>query len=161
MTFHNPNLFIVSGGAGSGKTTVLQELARLGFQHAPEIAREIIQEQVKASGKALPWKDVEAYVHLVLQRSIVSYLRCTSASTPLSCDRGIPDILCYARRVGLREHDDIQNACREYRYALRVFLAPPWKEIYRTDAERKDDFADAEGTFTQLERFIENSATKS
>jgi predicted ATPase len=31
-----------------------------------------------------------------------------------------------------------------------VFLAPPWKEIYETDSERKQDFAEAERTFTQL-----------
>jgi predicted ATPase len=28
-----------------------------------------------------------------------------------------------------------------------VFLAPPWKEIYATDNERKQDFAEAERTF--------------
>jgi predicted ATPase len=50
----NPNLFVVSGGPGSGKTTVLQELARRGFPFAPEVARQIIQEQVHSGGTALP-----------------------------------------------------------------------------------------------------------
>ena len=31
-----------------------------------------------------------------------------------------------------------------------VFLAPPWKEIYETDNERKQDFAEAERTFAQM-----------
>ena len=44
MCLHNPNLFIISGGPGSGKTTVLQELSKLGFPHAPEAARQIILE---------------------------------------------------------------------------------------------------------------------
>jgi predicted ATPase len=31
-----------------------------------------------------------------------------------------------------------------------VFLAPPWREIYRTDSERKQDFAEAERTYRGL-----------
>jgi predicted ATPase len=46
MCLSNPNLFVISGGPGAGKTTVLEELAKLGSRHAPEVARQIIQEQV-------------------------------------------------------------------------------------------------------------------
>jgi predicted ATPase len=28
-----------------------------------------------------------------------------------------------------------------------VFVAPPWQEIYETDGERKQDFAEAERTY--------------
>ena len=40
----NPNLYVITGGPGSGKTTVLAELERQGFRCAPEVARQIIQE---------------------------------------------------------------------------------------------------------------------
>ena len=65
-------------------------------------------------------------------------------------DRGIPDTLCYARLIGLRDNGPIETACREYRYAPVVFLAPPGREIYETDRERKQDFAEAERTYAQL-----------
>ena len=68
-------------------------------------------------------------------------------------DRGIPDTLGYARLIHLQDATlvrTIENACREYRYAPLVFLAPPWKEIYETDSERKQDFGEAERTFDQL-----------
>jgi predicted ATPase len=150
MHHTNPNLFAISGGPGSGKTTVLRELAALGFQYAPEVARQIIQEQVQAGGRALPWEDREAYTSLMLQRSIASYLEHTPASRPVFSDRGIPDTLGYARLIGLPEQSAIESACREYRYASLVFVAPPWPEIYRTDSERKQDFAEAQRTFAQV-----------
>jgi len=57
---NNDNLIVVSGGPGSGKTTVLHELAARGFPFAPEVARQIIQEQMQSGGVALPWGDREA-----------------------------------------------------------------------------------------------------
>jgi predicted ATPase len=150
MCLANPNFFIVSGGPGSGKSTVLHELAGRGFSFAPEVARQIIQEQIQAGGTALPWIDREAYTRLMLQRSIESYLEYTPALKPMFSDRGIPDTLCYARLIGLRGDGFIRDACRRYRYAPLVFLAPPWKEIYETDNERKQDFAEAERTFDQM-----------
>lgn len=146
----NPNLFVISGGPGSGKTTVLRELEKLGFRHAPEVARQIIQEQVQAGGTALPWHDREAYTRLMLKRSIQSYLEHTSCAKPVFSDRGIPDTLCYARLIGLRDTEYLEIACRRYRYAPLVFLAPPWEEIYRTDDERKQDFCEAERTFREM-----------
>jgi predicted ATPase len=144
------NLFVISGGPGSGKTTVLQELAGLGYQYAPEVARQIIQDQMEVGGKALPWDDQQAYTRLMLEGSIASYLQHVPALKPVFFDRGIPDTLGYARLIGLREQGFIESACRRYRYAPIVFLAPPWKEIYETDNERRQDFAEAERTFVQV-----------
>jgi predicted ATPase len=149
-SFNNPNLYIVAGGPGAGKTTLLLELEKLGYTHVPEAARQIIQEQVRAGGDALPWGDRRAYTQRMLQRSIDLYLRYTPAAQTTFSDRGIPDTLCYARLIGLTDVTSIESACREYRYASLVFLAPPWREIYETDSERKQDFDEAVRTFALI-----------
>src|SRR5581483_1879304 len=49
------------------------------------------------------------------------------------------------------------RAAQARRYNGRVFVFPPWREIYKTDAERRQDWAEAEATFGRilaaLERF--------
>jgi predicted ATPase len=126
------------------------ELAKRGFAHAPEVARQIIQEQVRMGGLALPWADRAAYTALMLERSIESYAAQLHATKPTFSDRGIPDTLAYARIIGLAETEPIERACRRYRYAPLVLLAPPWREIYVTDSERKQDFAEGERTYDHL-----------
>jgi predicted ATPase len=71
-------------------------------------------------------------------------------------DRGIPDTLCYARLISLLDTSRIESACRNYRYASVVFLAPPWKEIYKTDGERKQDFAEAMHTYEQMTKVYQD-----
>ena len=120
----NRKFFVVTGGPGAGKTTVLMTLQRLGYQVVPEVARQIIQEQVASGGTALPWQDRESYTSLMLQRSIQSFVDNTPAKSVTFADRGIPDTLCYARLTGLADHETILAACHEYRYAQLVFNRP-------------------------------------
>ena len=148
-------MFMISGGPGAGKTTLLVEFQKLGYSTAPDVARQIIQEQVKSGGDALPWVDKAAYTRLMLQRSIEAYLESTTLPGPVFSDRGIPDVLCYARRIGLADQPAIQKACWTYRYASPVFLAPPWEEIYTTDDERKQDFAEAAETYETMAEVYE------
>ena len=46
---------VLTGGPGSGKTTLIEALRRLGLATAPETGRAIIREQVAIAGPALPW----------------------------------------------------------------------------------------------------------
>ena len=142
----NPNLFVITGGPGSGKTAVLRELEKDGFRCAPEVARQIIQEQARNRGDAVPWANRERYTELMLKRSMQSYEEHTPAGRATFSDRGIPDTLGYARLIGLPDLRSIMTACDQYRYASLVFLAPAGKKIYETDDERKQGFDEAERT---------------
>lgn len=147
----NHRLFIITGGPGAGKTTLLLELERRGFGVSHEVARQIIQEQVAANGDALPWADTRRYAELMLERSIAAYRESSPASEIVFLDRGIPDVACYARLIGLPLSEELQTACRVYRYNPKVFLAPPWQEIYATDTERKQTYAEAVATCEMME----------
>src|SRR5215471_18767803 len=123
-------LVVISGGPGAGKTALIEELRRRGYSCSSEVARELIQEQVRSGGDALPWADREAYARQMLDRSVVAFEAALRTGSLIFFDRGIPDTLCYVRLIGLSrelEHD-AASMCDQYRYWRRVFLAPPWRE---------------------------------
>jgi predicted ATPase len=119
----NNNLFVITGGPGSGKTTLLNELEQQGFLCSQEVARQIIQEQVATNGDALPWANTRRYTERMLSRSIAAYRENTPAPKIVFMDRGIPDVACYARLIGLPLFDNLKAACETYRYNQIVFFA--------------------------------------
>lgn len=149
-----PELIVITGGPGAGKTALLRELEARGYACADEVAREIIREQVERKGDALPWADRESFAQLMLERSLQQWRELQVVQTTVFVDRGLPDTLCYARLVGLSE-DFAQQAyetCMSFRYSGPVFIAPAWEEIYVTDAERRQDFDEATATFELMAR---------
>lgn len=156
MEMMGSQFFVITGGPGAGKTTVLRELEQRGVCCVAEVARQIIQEQVRDRGDALPWDDREKYCRLMLERSISSYEEYAGSSAMTFFDRGIPDTLCYARLIGSPLEHEILQACRSYRYGSRVFFAPPWREIYATDDERKQTFDEAVKTYELMVRAYED-----
>lgn len=132
-----PDFYIVTGGPGVGKTTLIGELQRRGYACMREAAREIIREQIAGGGDALPWGNVREYAALMLGRSVDDYRAALQAGEFCFFDRGIPDTLGYARLTGLPLEREREDAGRLFRYRKTVFVLPPWEEIYRPDTERR------------------------
>jgi len=51
------NYYVITGGPGVGKTTLLNALEIKGMRVIPEDARQIIKEQMQTNGEGLPWKN--------------------------------------------------------------------------------------------------------
>lgn len=139
-------MFVVTGGPGSGKTTLVTALAACGFSTMPEAGRAIIQQQIAIGGTALPWSNRLAFAELMLEMDIRSYRGAEELRGPVIFDRGIPDVLGYLRVSGVPVPAHIEEAARKFRYHRRVFLAPPWPAIFGQDEERKQSIAEAEAT---------------
>ena len=79
----------------------------------------------------------------MLSRSIHIFGQVPERHRPVFFDRGIPDVVGYARYLDVPAPAHHRAAVALYRYASTVFVTPPWREIYENDAERKQTWADA------------------
>jgi predicted ATPase len=141
-----PNFFLFTGGPGVGKTAVIRALQGLGERTVEETHRAIIAEQVGSGGRAVPWDDVQAYATLALTRDLAKFDALAAESARVFFDRGLPDSFM----PGFAAPPELLEAVQARRYNARVFVFPPWREIYETDAERRQDWVEAEATFERV-----------
>ncbi|MBP5857318.1 AAA family ATPase [Marivibrio halodurans] len=139
-------MFVVTGGPGSGKSSVIAEVARQGYRSMPEAGRAIIQYQMAIGGTALPWSDRAMFAELMLAWDLRSHHEASAFEAPVLMDRGIPDVVGYLTLCGLPVPDHVEAAARLHPYNELVFLAPYWDAIFSQDAERKQDRREAEAT---------------
>jgi predicted ATPase len=134
--------YVITGGPGAGKTSLLAGLQQLQYPCHAEASRQLIIEEKEKGSGCLPWLDLPCFAKKVLERMITAFE--TAADTKSSFfDRGVPDIVAYLRAAGLPVEDVYYRALEKYRYAPIIFLLPPWEDIYVQDNERWQTFAEA------------------
>lgn len=134
-------LFI--GGPGSGKTSVIEALARKGYICYPEVSRQVTLEAQKAGIDQLFLKEPLLFSELLLKGRIEQFENAMKEEVPyVFIDRGIPDVLAYMHYIGDPYPSFFDEACRNYIYN-KIFLLPPWEEIYVSDNERYENFEQA------------------
>ncbi|GLU49894.1 AAA family ATPase [Nocardiopsis ansamitocini] len=152
VAVQNGPRFVLTGGPGSGKTTLIEELRARGHAAAPEAGRGVIRDQMAVGGRALPWIDPPLFAELMLSWEMRSYREAAPRPEPVFFDRGVPDVVGYLRLLGLPVPEHITVAARDVRYAPQVFVAPPWPDIFTGDAERRQDLDEAERTHASMVR---------
>jgi predicted ATPase len=117
---HTSNWCVITGAPCSGKTTVVESLAEMGYQTMPEVARRYLETEI-AKGRTLAQIKSD---ELLFERHILEEKRQIEAGLPLGerifFDRGIPDSIAYYRQAGLDISDPVRLS-RRSRYH-RVFL---------------------------------------
>lgn len=150
MDLDGDRLYVLTGGPGSGKSTLIERLRGEGYAVSPEAGRAIIRDQVAIGGRALPWSDPAAYAEMMLGWEMRSHHVARGSSGPVFLDRGIADVIGYLRLLGLPVPAHMAKAAAIFRYHRRALIAPPWPEIYRKDAERRQDPEEAERTHAAM-----------
>jgi predicted ATPase len=142
------NFVTISGCSGGGKSTLLAELEQLGFATVEEPGRRIVAEEIERDGRALPWIDPVAFARRAIEVSLADRAIAAASARWVFFDRGLIDAA--AALEYLTGEPVVERLGSAYRYNKRVFLAPPWPEIYTLDQERRHGFTEAVAEYNRL-----------
>jgi predicted ATPase len=139
---------VISGCSGGGKSTLIAELGRRGQAVVGEPGRRIVKEELASDGSALPWVDGIAFSRRAITMALADRAAACSLDGWVFFDRGLIDAAAALQH--LTGEPALATLGQAYRYHRRVFLTPPWPEIYRTDPERRHGMDMALAEYSRL-----------
>lgn len=140
-------MIIISGGPGSGKTTLINYLSRCGYDVFEEIPRILIERNLQDKSDLLPWVNLYGFARLCY----VEMMKQKNNSYQFAfVDRAIGDIVAYLRVGGLNGDEYKREAVRGYH--RKVFLMEPHRERYIQDEVRPHNFDEAMNIHREIVR---------
>jgi predicted ATPase len=113
-----------------------------------EPGRRIVRQELERGGSALPWVDGAAFLRRAIDMALADREAAGLLDGWVFFDRGLIDAA--AGLEHLTGEPALQKLGAVHRYHPRVFLAPPWPEIYMTDGERRHDLDSALSEYARL-----------
>ncbi len=138
----NKKIILLIGGPSSGKTTLINHLEKEGHVCYPEISREVILQAREKGIDYLFLENPMLFSEMLLEGRIKQYEKAIAEEKSVFIDRGIPDVIAYMDFIGDSYPQNFVEACEKYKYD-KIFLLPPWEEIYTSDETRYETYEEA------------------
>lgn len=133
-------IIVIIGGPSTGKSAIIDSLMIKGYCCYPEISRQVTLKAQKEGINQLFLENPLLFSGQLLEGRIKQFHDAKNELHSLVfIDRGIPDVVAYLEYIGEKCPDHFDLACHENKYT-KIFILPPWKEIYENDNERYESF---------------------
>ncbi|NNC50331.1 MAG: ATP-binding protein [Flaviramulus sp.] len=134
---------VITGGPGTGKSTLINDLIQRGYTCLEEISRQVTLNAKKEGVDQLFLTNPLLFSELLLKGRQKQFLDADMfKNTTVFFDRGIPDVLAYMDFIGDTYPQYFVDACKTHNYDM-VFILKPWEAIYTSDNERYESFDEA------------------
>lgn len=134
---------VITGGPGTGKSTVIASLADLNYECMFEVSREVTLNARKNGTEQLFQTNPLLFSELLLEGRVNQYIEAETKNSDLVFfDRGIPDVHAYMNYFNIEYPNKYHNSSKLYKYDL-IFVMPPWEDIYTSDSVRYENFEQA------------------
>ncbi len=144
------SIIVITGGPGTGKSTIIERLVEKGYMCYPEISREVTLEAQKQGVEQLFLTEPLLFSQMLLDGRVRQYQNAQQEEEAMVfIDRGVPDILAYMDFIGDEYPEHFHAHCDETKYDT-VFVLPPWEEIYVSDEARYENFEQAKVIYEHL-----------
>ena len=131
------------GGPGTGKTTVLNELMKRNYFCMPEISREITFKAKEQGIDQLFLKKPLLFSKMLLEAREQQFLDAEKTTHNIVFfDRGIPEVYAYMNYLKTTYPPIFIEKSKAYQYD-KIYVFPPWEEIYTADNERYETFEES------------------
>ncbi|WP_248723249.1 AAA family ATPase [Seonamhaeicola sp. ML3] len=131
---------VITGGPGTGKSTIINELIKRGHHCFEEISRQVTLEAQKEGIDQLFLTKPLLFSERLLKGREQQFIEASkSSSNIVFLDRGVHDVLAYMDYIGNTYPQDFRDVCRSSIYD-HVFIFKPWDLIYESDNERYENF---------------------
>ncbi len=141
---------VITGGPGTGKSTIINELIKRNFICMPEISRDVTIKAQNEGVDQLFLSNPLLFSELLLKGRKEQYDKSTALNSDIIFfDRGIPDVLAYMDYIGDAYPKSFINTTRANAYNS-IFILKPWKAIYKSDNERYENFEQAKEIYKHL-----------
>jgi predicted ATPase len=125
--------YVITGGPGIGKTTIIEILAARGHTIVPEAARMVIEEETAKESGLVPWIKLEAFQEIVSARQLELEEKYDMGIT--FHDRGLVDGHGYATLGKVKTPELIHEKGRG-RYT-QVFILDPLPTLVNDHVRRE------------------------
>ncbi|WP_242206155.1 AAA family ATPase [Aestuariivivens insulae] len=139
----NAKKIIITGGPGTGKSSIINELIKRDYTCLEEISRQVTLKAQKDGIDQLFLTQPLLFSELLLKGRQKQYIEANHlVSDVVFFDRGIPDVLAYMDFIGDTYPKSFIDTCKALVYDT-VFILKPWEAIYTSDNERYENFDQA------------------
>lgn len=135
---NNSNKILITGGPGSGKTALINALENRKFNCEHEIVRNLTLEGKGNGIDQIFLKDPLIFSEKLLELRIGQFNK-KQISENTFYDRGVHDVLAYLNYIKVKYDHLLTEKAEKIKYD-KVFILPPWKDIYRQDEIRYESF---------------------
>lgn len=133
---------VITGCSGGGKSTLLAELASRGHAVVEEPGRRVIASERAQGTNGFPWENATRFTDLAFWMAVGDHG--AAEEDPTFFDRSALDQAAWCARQGLAPPGELPQ------YDPEVFLAPPWREIFTQDTDRRHGFEVAVAEYGDL-----------
>jgi len=139
----NTKRIVITGGPGTGKTSIINELIQRNYKCLEEISRQVTLEAREQGIDQLFLTKPLLFSELLLEGRKKQFNEAQELEDLIVfLDRGIPDVLAYMDFIGDIYPEEFISTCNDHKYD-QVFILAPWQEIYISDSERYENFDQA------------------
>lgn len=144
---------VITGGPGTGKSSIVHHLEELKYKCLHEISRDVIREAQLNGIEQLFLEDPLLFSRKLMEGRIDQFREAEEyPSEIVFIDRGIPDVTAYMDYLGTKYPEEFVEPSREYKYD-KIFILPPWRAIYKSDNERYESFDQA----SKISRYLNDT----